>query len=221
MSDGVYILNFHGIGQPIRNFWSGEEPVWIGETKFEAVLDEVKGREDVLVTFDDGNVSDIEIALPALQARGMKAHFYIVSDFVGQKGFLSVNDVKTLQVAGMVIGNHGKRHRPWRGMAAGELREELVEAKDRLEQIITVRIHYAACPYGEYDRRVLTHLRECGYERVYTSDGGRACKSRWLQPRNSLRCRSNAEEVRQMLGETGFNIKGLIRMCKRSIKRWR
>jgi peptidoglycan/xylan/chitin deacetylase (PgdA/CDA1 family) len=144
-----------------------------------------------------------------------------VSDFIGQKEFLSVNDIKTLQASGMVIGNHGKRHRPWRGMAAGELREELVEARDRLEQIIAKPIRHAACPYGEYDRRVLAHLRESGYERVYTSDGGRAHKSRWLQPRNSLRCHSNAEAVRRLLGETRFSVRELVRMCKRSIKRWR
>ena len=221
MNDSVFILNFHGIGQPIRNYWAGEEHVWIEEKKFVALLDEVKGRKDVLVTFDDGNISDLEIALPALQARGLKAHFFIVSDFVGQKGFLSINDVKTLHAAGMMVGNHGKRHCSWRGLAAGELREELVEAKDRLEQIIAGRIHDAACPYGDYDRRVLAHLRECGYERIYTSDGGRARKSGWLQPRNSVRCHSNAEDVRQLLGETGLSFKGLIRMCKRRIKSWR
>jgi hypothetical protein len=65
MNDGVTILNFHGIGRPMRNYWAGEERVWIGGEIFEMVLDEVKGREDVLVTFDDGNISDIEIALPA------------------------------------------------------------------------------------------------------------------------------------------------------------
>ena len=221
MSDRVCILNFHGIGHPSRDFWSGEERVWVGEKFFAAVLDEVKESSDVLVTFDDGNVSDIEIALPALLARGMKAHFFIVSEFVDKKGFLSVNNIKTLHAAGMVVGNHGKSHNPWRGMTSGELRAELIEAKDQIEQIITTRIDCAACPYGSYDRNSLKYLHECGYKHVYTSDGGWTGKNRWLQPRNSLRSNSRIEEVRQLLRETKFSVKGLVRECKINLKRWR
>jgi len=221
MSDRVCILNFHGIGQPTRDFWSGEERVWVGKEFFEAVLDEVKERPDVLVTFDDGNVSDIEIALPALLARGLKARFFVVSEFVDKKGFLSVDNIKTLQAAGMVIGNHGKFHHPWRDMTHGELHAELIEAKDRIEQIIANRIDCAACPYGDYDRMALKYLREYGYKQVYTSDGGWTGKNHWLQPRNSLRSHSSIEEVRQLFREPKFSIKGLVRMCKINIKRWR
>ncbi len=44
----------------------------------------------------------------------------------------------------------------------------------------------AACPFGAYDRRVLRSLRGYGYERVFTSDGGRLRADRWLQARNSV-----------------------------------
>src|SRR5437016_578259 len=107
MDQRLIILNFHGIGNPSRSFWPREESYWVQARFFETVLDEVKARHNVLVTFDDSNISDFEMALPALQARGMKAHFYVVSDLIGKKGFLSATQVRELHAAGMVIGNHG------------------------------------------------------------------------------------------------------------------
>ncbi len=57
----------------------------------------------VLITFDDGDVSNIEIALPLLVERGMVAEFFITSDFIGQPGMLSSQDVRSLSDVGMGI----------------------------------------------------------------------------------------------------------------------
>lgn len=217
----LFVLIFHGIGHPVRRLWPGEERVWVEQQFFEAVLNELRGRNDILLTFDDGNISDFETALPALQARGMKAHFYIVSDLIGQTGFLSASNIRELRAADMVIGNHGKFHRSWRELTDQELHEELVAARDHLQQIISDAVRFAACPYGEYDRRILERLRIYDYERVYTSDGGPAHGSAWLQPRNSLRRNSAIEGVRRLLESTMFTPTGLMRICRRTIKRWR
>jgi peptidoglycan/xylan/chitin deacetylase (PgdA/CDA1 family) len=221
MSQRLVILNFHGIGYPNRSFWAREEFYWVQRRFFEAVLDDIKGRSDTLITFDDCNASDFETALPALQARGMKAHFYIVSGLIGKRGFLSETEVKALHGAGMTIGNHGKLHRSWRGLTVRELHEELVEAKDCLENIIADKVRFAACPNGSYDRRVLKHLRGCGYERVYNSDRGCARRASWLQARNSLLASDDLASVRRILGSRAFSSEGLLRMCKRAIKRYR
>jgi peptidoglycan/xylan/chitin deacetylase (PgdA/CDA1 family) len=215
------ILTFHGIGDPTRSFWPREEAYWVQRGFFEAVLDDIKGRDDTLVTFDDCNASDFETALPELQARGMKAHFYIVWDFIGKPGFLAAAEVKALHAAGMIIGNHGKRHRSWRGLTEGELEDELVEAKDCLENLISDKVRYAACPNGSYDRRVLNRLRASGYERVYTSDRGWAHRSSWLQARNSLLASDDLADVRRIVSSSPFSGEGLVRICKRAIKRYR
>jgi len=221
MNSRLVILNFHGIGKPGRPFWPQEELYWVERPFFEAVLDDVKGRSDTLLTFDDCNASDFETALPALQARGLKAHFYVVSDFIGTQGFLSAGQVRELHAAGMLIGNHGKRHRSWRGLVDGELEEELVEARDRLEDLISDKVRFAACPNGSYDRRVLRRLRACGYEHVYTSDRGCTHRKSWLQARNSLLASDGLPELRHILSSRLLSAQGLLRICKRVIKRYR
>ena len=41
--------------------------MWLDPDRFLRVLDSVVGRDDVRITFDDGNASDVEHALPALR----------------------------------------------------------------------------------------------------------------------------------------------------------
>jgi len=221
MNHSLVILTFHGIGSPSRSFWHREESYWVGRQFFEAVLDDIKDRNDILVTFDDCNASDFETALPALQARGMKAHFYIVSDLIGKRGFLSETEVRELHAAGMIIGNHGKLHRSWEGLAGRELEEELVEARDRLESIISDKVRFAACPNGSYDRRVLRRLRACNYEKVYTSDQGWTRREAWLQARNSMLSTYGLQHVRTILSSAPLSWKVPVRLCKRLIKRFR
>src|SRR4051794_35750584 len=122
-------LTFHGIGDPRRELEPGEASAWVSHEQFTALLDSVKGRHHVRITFDDGNASDVEHGLPALQERDLKATFFVVAGRLGTPHFLDRADVTELAAAGMTIGCHGMRHRPWRGLDHATLREELVDAK--------------------------------------------------------------------------------------------
>jgi len=216
-----FILNFHGIGEPGRPLWPGEDRYWIDRSLFEAILDVVKDRADVDLTFDDGNVSDYEIALPGLLRRGMKAQFFVVSDLIGRRGFLSHAQVKELHRAGMTIGNHGKLHRSWRELPEPELRLELIEARAQIENLIGARVDAAACPNGSYGRRVLSYLKANGYARSYTSDRGWTCRSSWLQARNSLLREQRLEDIRNSLEHGPYTPGQVLGWGKRLIKRCR
>lgn len=180
-------LTFHGIGQPPHRLDPGARAVWVGHDEFLSVLDSVAGRPDVRITFDDGNASDVEHALPALLERGLRASFFVVADRIGTAGFVDSSGVRALDSAGMTVGSHGMRHRAWRNADAAALDEELVQARRRLEAVVGRDVTTAACPFGSYDRRVLRSLRRCGYQTVYTSDGGTARPGAWIQARTTVR----------------------------------
>ena len=59
-------VTVHGIGPPPRPLDPGEERMWVSVEQFERVVDVAADRDDVRLTFDDGNVSDLEVALPRL-----------------------------------------------------------------------------------------------------------------------------------------------------------
>ena len=81
-------LTFHGIGEPPRALDPGEENVWVAHDRFVALLDSVVGRDDVRITFDDGNASDVEHALPALVDRELDATFFVVAGRLGEPTFV-------------------------------------------------------------------------------------------------------------------------------------
>ena len=56
-----------------RDFGQNEREVWVSQEILEATLDACIGRADVSLSFDDGNWSDIEVALPALARRSLNA----------------------------------------------------------------------------------------------------------------------------------------------------
>jgi len=195
----VTILNFHGVGPITRPMDAGERDCWLETDHFKAVLDLLKGRTDVCVTFDDGNLSDFDISLPALLERGMQATFFVCSGRLNTPSFLRGDHVKELRARGMGIGSHGVAHRSWRRMSSSDLRGELEESRGSLELLCQEPITQAACPFGDYDRHVLSELRRTGYTRVFTSDGGKAETSDWVMARNTIRRTTTLDDLEAIL----------------------
>jgi peptidoglycan/xylan/chitin deacetylase (PgdA/CDA1 family) len=214
-------LTFHGIGEPGRRLDPGERRVWVSRDQFLSVLDRVSGRDDVTISFDDGNRSDVEHALPALVQRGLDATFFVVAGRVGMPGFLDEREVRALADAGMRIGCHGMRHRPWRGLDSVALHEELVQAKSVLERLGGRAVTQAACPFGSYDRRVLRTLRGSGYRHVYTSDGGSARRGEFLQARNSVVGHDGMGVLEPIATLESSLHRALSGRVKLAVKRWR
>ncbi len=195
----ILVLNFHCIGIPRRKLADGEEDVCVDRAQFLEILDAIAGRSDVHLTFDDGNSSDVSEALPELIRRGWRAEFFVCPARFGTPGFVSEDDVRELHLAGMSLGSHGMDHVQWRRLRQPSMEREIVQAKQVLEDALQAPVDAAACPFGEYDRRTLSALRTAGFNRVYTSDGGRASSRDWLLARNTVRRSDSAESVERML----------------------
>jgi peptidoglycan/xylan/chitin deacetylase (PgdA/CDA1 family) len=217
----IVIVNVHGIGTPVRPLDPGEDVIWVSTTQFEAVLDAAAGRADVRLTFDDGNASDVEIALPRLLERGLRAEFYLAAGLLGEPGRLDESGVKELSEAGMTIGSHGWAHRDWRGLTPTQARAEFVEAPRMLSGITGQPVTQAAIPFGSYDRHVLRWLRQAKVSQALTSDGGRTREGAWLQARNSLRHTVDAEWIRRViLGTPSLPLRAR-HLVARGVKRMR
>lgn len=221
MRPQVLNLTFHGIGEPRRQLEPGEDRVWVLREQFCGILDLVRQRQDVAISFDDGNSSDCEIAVPELLKRGLVADFYLVAGRIGQVGFVGREEIKMLLDNGMRIGSHGMRHRPWRRLRGEELREELWVARDVLQRLTGRPVTSAACPFGDYGRRTLLALKESGFERVFTSDRGRCDPCQWLQPRTSI-CRDDEPQSLQGIFEQRpSSFRDAFRRVRLAAKRWR
>ena len=214
-------LTFHGIGTPARELEPGEADVWVSREQFEAVLDRAATLGGVRITFDDGNKSDLELALPALRRRSLTATFFVVAGRLGETEFLDGDDVRALRDADMTIGCHGMHHRPWRTLDDAELERELVEARGVLEEVVDVPVTQAACPFGSYNRRVLRALRRSGYAEVHTSDRGLARPGDWMQARNTVHSGDDGRMLDRILAAHGSRPRALRHRARLVAKRLR
>ncbi len=183
------IINFHGLGAMPAHVDAGEANVWCADPKlYGDLLDETREQAaarnlDYLITFDDGNLSDLEIGARALSDRKMTAIFFPCAGRLERKGYLDGAALRELVSAGMAIGSHGWSHADWRRASPETMRREVGEAKDRIEQAAGVAVTSVAIPFGSYDRRVLDDAAP--FETIFTSDAAIADSRARVQPRFS------------------------------------
>lgn len=130
------------------------------------------GHLPVAITFDDGDVSNREVALPLLATRGMTAEFFVTSDFIDQPGMLAAADVRWLADAGMGIGAHGKTHAFLEDLDVDALAAELHDSRSRLSGIIGRPVDTLALPGGRGGDRELRAAIENGFSHLYGSVPG-------------------------------------------------
>ena len=195
----VINICFHGIGTPQRLLESDEDLYWISKDLYLQVLEEVAGRDDIAISFDDGNTSDIVVGLDGLLQHERNASFFILAGRLGRPGSLTAGDLDELRRYGMTIGTHGMDHVSWRYLTRAQQEREFVHARQIIADAVGAPVCEAALPLGAYDRRVLVHLRRQGYHRVYSSDRRRIKAGAWLQPRFSIRADDTIESIRSTI----------------------
>lgn len=184
----ILVFTFHGIGPIPDAIEPAERRYWCPEKVFKELLDEVIPASQELgvsirLTFDDGNDSDVRVALPALVKRGLEGQFFVCAGRIGESGYVGEQALLDLDSAGMMIGSHGWGHVDWRRADEPTLRRELKDSPKRLSDLLGRSVDEVAIPFGSYDRRVLHRLKDCNVGVVYTCDDGLANDRTWLRPR--------------------------------------
>lgn len=193
-------LLMHGLGPTPPHIPEVELRYWLTTEKFAQVLDLVRRTcNAVQLTFDDGNATDVHIALPALRDAGLTASFFIPTDRIGRAEYLSEADIRELRAAGMQIGSHGCAHIRWTEVPNEAIVADVARSIDRLSSILGEKIETAAVPYGECDLRVLRVLRRLGLRHVYTSFPGPCRKSAWLVKRDCLTAEMTQADIGELL----------------------
>jgi len=126
----------------------------------------------VVITFDDGCASDLEIAAPLLSSQGFTSTHYITSGFLDTRGFLSRGQLQELAKLGFEIGSHAVTHRYLTDLATNEIEREIRDSKAELESLIGRSVDHFSCPGGRWDARVARIVRDAGYRTMATSDVG-------------------------------------------------
>jgi alpha-L-rhamnosidase len=122
------------------------------------------GDKLVVLTFDDGNQSDITYVAPALKRLGFGATFFVTEGLgFGEPGRLSWSDVRELDRLGFEVGNHTRSHPNLLKIPAQELGPQVADfARHCRENGVPEPVSFAY-PGGHHDQRAVRLLGGLGY----------------------------------------------------------
>jgi len=194
-------LMFHGLGTPPPHSHAGETRYWLQVDKFAEILS-LAQRYGAQISIDDANDTDISLALPYLKNAGLTATFFIPTNRVGLRGFLSRDDILALRDAGMKIGSHGCAHIEWTKVSNAEIIDDVSRSIDILSALVKEKIDSVAVPFGECDLRVMRVLRRLNVDRVFTSFRGRITPNAWIVRRTCITTDMSLAEIEAILSRT-------------------
>jgi peptidoglycan/xylan/chitin deacetylase (PgdA/CDA1 family) len=120
-------------------------------------------QRSVVLTFDDGYADHYWKVLPILERFGLKATFFIVTNFVGRPGYMNWQQIRALSAAGMEIGDHTLDHQDLTILSPQRDWQEIYESKLILERQLRQPIEVFAYPSGAVNERVLAAVQRAGY----------------------------------------------------------
>jgi len=129
------------------------------------------GARDVLVTVDDGGVTNHRTIAPLLEAHGWRGHFFVTTTWVGAPGFMGAGEIRDLAARGHVIGTHSHTHpRKMSALGTAEIATEWRDGVDALRQILGADVSAGAVPGGFTSRAVADAAAAAGVVHLFDSE---------------------------------------------------
>jgi peptidoglycan/xylan/chitin deacetylase (PgdA/CDA1 family) len=143
----------------------------------------------VHVTFDDAFRSAGTV-FPDLERLGLPVQIFVCTKYalVGapltipelagddpeQLATMNWDELREQAARGVAIGSHAVSHPHLTTLSEDDLRRELNESKEEIEDRLGRPCEDLAYPYGEHDQRVRAAARAAGYRRAYALRGSRS-----------------------------------------------
>ncbi len=130
-------------------------------------------RGCIVLTFDDGLLSQYLNALPVLTDMSIPAVFFVLPGFNdGVHRYMGTAELQSMANAGLELEAHTCNHPNLPRLARLNLSAFFAEVQDCkriLEGITGQSVDYLAYPYGAYDLTVLDAVSRAGYRAAFTT----------------------------------------------------
>ncbi|MFI5161530.1 MAG: polysaccharide deacetylase family protein [Sphingobacteriales bacterium] len=120
----------------------------------------------IMLTFDDTDKDQFDIARPEMKKYGFKGVFFIMTVSIGKvKHYMSSAQIKQLSDEGNVIASHTWNHMDFRKLStAKDWETQLDKPTKKLEDITGKPVKYFAFPFGVWNTQNLPQLHKRGFK---------------------------------------------------------
>ena len=129
--------------------------------------------KSVSITFDDGYLDNIKNAFPVLRKMGFPATVFMITSNIGKENWLSAEDLRILDEAGVSIGSHTANHAFLPSLDSAAVEAELKVSKKNLEDVLGHPATLFSYPAGGFTPRVRSLVEGAGYEGAVTTNHGK------------------------------------------------
>lgn len=134
----------------------------------------------VVLTFDDAYENIFLQGRPILNEFNMPWTLFVTTDPIGQRSYMSWDQIRQLHDEGVIIANHTTDHDHMPRRIDGEsdqqriarARQNILDAEAAIENEVGVSHKLFAFPYGEYDNELLELVEELGFTGFAQHSGG-------------------------------------------------
>jgi peptidoglycan/xylan/chitin deacetylase (PgdA/CDA1 family) len=130
-------------------------------------------RNTTVITFDDGNLDNFKNAFPVLKKMNFTATIFVITSRINTEGYLSDEDLRILNDAGITIGSHTVTHAFMPDLKPEEVLLELRESKRELESILGHPVTIFSYPAGGFNGYARAMVKAAGYEGAVTTNWGK------------------------------------------------
>jgi peptidoglycan/xylan/chitin deacetylase (PgdA/CDA1 family) len=138
-----------------------------------------RGGKRLVLTFDDGTHDFIEHALPVLAEFEFKATLFIVGGLIGKMRrweggsdqplvdpvpLMDARELRELHDSGFTIASHTMTHPRLPRLTEEQIKEEVSQSREVLEDLTGARGRWFAYPYLAMDDRTEAAVRRAGYD---------------------------------------------------------
>jgi peptidoglycan/xylan/chitin deacetylase (PgdA/CDA1 family) len=123
----------------------------------------------IILTFDDGYKNFYENAYPELKKRGMVGVVFVITQDIGKDQYMSVQEIKEVNEAGIEIGSHTISHPDLRNLSKDRAAKEVTESKQSLESILSNKVISFCYPSGKFTDETLLIVKDAGYKYAVTT----------------------------------------------------
>ena len=132
-----------------------------------------------LLTIDDGNLDNYTNAFPIMQKYGFTGTLYLVGNYVGADGYMSVEQVLEMHNAGWEVGSHSLNHLDLTKIGSDRARDEVIRSKKVLEEMLGIPVLTFAYPFGALNKAAMDYVRTAGYIGAMGASGYTPAQGTW------------------------------------------